>query len=126
MPDFREGPFRLALHSLGVYAADTAAAAAAAKLSPPQTLPAAVADNAGKKSSENRGSRTALTFVLAPLIALVFSEKGRRRRRARGILKERFGMGELKVRVSSGDPPLPGRTWFFYLFFSELERHQCM
>jgi hypothetical protein len=29
MPAFREGPFRLALHSLGVYASDTAAAAAA-------------------------------------------------------------------------------------------------
>ena len=102
MPEFREGPFRLALHALGVYAADAAAAAAAAKLAPPQTLPAAVADNAGKKSSENRGSRNAMTFVLAPIIALVFSEKGRRRKRARALLKERFGMGEFKARFGYG------------------------
>lgn len=112
MPDFREGIFRLALHGLGVYAVDTASAAATARPSPPWTLPAAVADNAGKKSSENRGSRNALTFVLAPLVALVFSEKGRRRRRARAILKERFGMGELKVRAEQ--PPRHALSGFYF------------
>ena len=104
MPEFREGTFRLALHAFGVYSADTAAASAekSSPPPPPQTLVAAVADNAGKKSSENRGSRNALTFVLAPLIALVFSESGRRRKRARGILKERYGMSEFKARFGFG------------------------
>eukprot|EP00740_Mantoniella_antarctica_P023874 CAMPEP_0198680696 /NCGR_PEP_ID=MMETSP1468-20131203/5329_1 /TAXON_ID=1461545 /ORGANISM="Mantoniella sp, Strain CCMP1436" /LENGTH=464 /DNA_ID=CAMNT_0044421339 /DNA_START=49 /DNA_END=1443 /DNA_ORIENTATION=+ len=102
MPDFREGPFRLALHSLGVFSSDTAAAATAAKLSPPQTLSAAVAGNAGKKKSENRGTRTVLTFLLSPLIALVFSEKGRRRKMARAMLKKRYDMGELKARFAYG------------------------
>lgn len=119
MPNFREGPFRLAIHSLGVYSdsADAPAADDAAsdyfpiddtvsrlKQSPPKTLIDAAASEAGKskKSSENRGTRTVLSFLLAPLIALVFSEKGRRRKRARAILKERYGMGEAKVRFGFG------------------------
>ena len=48
MPEFREGPFRLALHGYGVARRDDACARHA--------RPAA-ADNAGKRASENRGTR---------------------------------------------------------------------
>ena len=98
MPDFREGPFRLALHGFGVYAGGSVVADAGGDIAS-LSLSAAVA---GGKTSENRGTRTALTFLLAPLIALVFSEKGRRRRRARQLLKERYGMGEMKARFQFG------------------------
>ena len=95
MPDFREGPFRLALHGYGVYSQSEDAPS-------PATLASAAADNAGKRASENRGTRNVVTFVLAPLIKLVFSEKGRRRRRAREILKERYGMSDAKARFGFG------------------------
>lgn len=95
MPEFREGPFRLALHGYGVYSELEDAPS-------PATLASAAADNAGKRASENRGTRNVVTFVLAPLIKLVFSEKGRRRRRAREILKERYGMSDAQARFGFG------------------------
>jgi hypothetical protein len=99
MPDFREGPFKLAIHAFGVYAADGIARG----IAPPSLLPeAAGEENVGKKKSENRGSRTIVGWLLAPLVALVFSETGRRRKRARAILKERYGMGEVKARFAYG------------------------
>ena len=97
MPDFREGPFRLALRGLGVFSDSPSDA------SPPALdLVAAVAENAGKKSSENRGTRNVVTWILAPLIKVAFSESRRRRRRARALLKERFGVGALRARF--GEP----------------------
>ena len=95
MPEFREGPFRLALHGYGVYSGSDDAPS-------PATLASAAADNAGKRASENRGTRNVVTFILAPIIKLVFSEKGRRRRRARQILKERYGMSDAKASSDSG------------------------
>ena len=97
MPDFREGPFRLALRGLGVFSDSPSDA------SPPALdLVAAVAENAGKKSSENRGTRNVVTWILAPLIKVAFSESRRRRRRARALLKERFGVGALRARFGFG------------------------
>jgi hypothetical protein len=95
MPTFREGPFRLALHQYGVYTADGKDAATA-----PTTLPAAA--NLGDKSSENSGrtKNSPISVVLGPLIKLVFSEKARRRRRAREILKERYRIGEIRARCN--------------------------
>ena len=96
MPEFREGPFRLAVHALGVYsknASSAADASASASASAAPSLLAAASANAGKRASENRGSRNVVTFLLSPLIKLAFDEKRRRRRRARALLRDRFKAG---------------------------------
>ena len=98
MPEFREGPFRLAVHALGVYSEGTTAAF----LPPPDSLPAAASANAGKRASENRGTRNVVTFLLSPLIKLAFGEKRRRRKRARALLRDRFGVGPLRARFAFG------------------------
>ena len=82
MAEFREGPFRLAVHAMGVYSETPETAVA------PVSLVDAAAGNAGKKASENRGSRNLVTFLLAPLFKIVFSEKKRRRKLARVLLAE--------------------------------------
>ena len=78
-----------------MYTADGKDAATA-----PTTLPAAA--NLGDKSSENSGrtKNSPISVVLGPLIKLVFSEKARRRRRAREILKERYRIGEIRARCN--------------------------
>ena len=103
MPEFREGPFRLAVHALGVYssAADASASASASASAAPSLLAAASA-NAGKRASENRGSRNVVTFLLSPLIKLAFDEKRRRRKRARALLRDRFGVGAIRARFAFG------------------------
>lgn len=96
MPDFRDGPFRLALHSYGVYVSNGEG------VEPPTTLPRAAM--LGDRSSENSGrtKNSPLSLVLGPLIKLVFSEKARRRRRCRELLKERYGIGEFGARFGKG------------------------
>lgn len=96
MPDFRDGPFRLALHRYGVYASNGGG------IDPPTTLPRAAM--LGDRSSENSGrtKNSPLSLVLGPLIKLVFSEKARRRRRCRELLKERYGIGEFGARFGKG------------------------
>ena len=96
MPDFRDGPFRLALHRYGVYALNGDG------IDPPLTLPRAA--TLGDRSSENSGrmKNSPLSLVLGPLIKLVFSEKARRRRRCRELLKERYGIGEFGARFGKG------------------------
>ena len=96
MPDFRDGPFRLALHRYGVYASNGGG------VDPPTTLPWAAM--LGDRSSENSGrtKNSPLSLVLGPLIKLVFSEKARRRRRCRELLKERYGIGEFGARFGKG------------------------
>ena len=96
MPEFREGPFRLAVHALGVYSEKPDVAEA------PESLLAAASANLGKKASENRGSRNVVTFLLSPLIKLAFDEKRRRRKRARALLRERFGVGAFRARFFFG------------------------
>ena len=100
MPEFREGPFRLAVHALGVYSASAADASASASAAP--SLLAAASANAGKRASENRGSRNVVTFLLSPLIKLAFDEKRRRRKRARALLRDRFGVGAIRARFAFG------------------------
>ena len=100
MPEFREGPFRLAVHALGVYSASAASASASASAAP--SLLAAASANAGKRASENRGSRNVVTFLLSPLIKLAFDEKRRRRKRARALLRDRFGVGAIRARFAFG------------------------
>ena len=58
----------------------------------------------GDRSSENSGrtKNSPLSLVLGPLIKLVFSEKARRRRRCRELLKERYGIGEFGARFGKG------------------------
>jgi len=96
MPDFRDGPFRLALHSYGVYALN------GEDIDPPCSLPRAAM--LGDRSSENSGrtKNSPLSLVLGPLIKLVFSEKARRRKRCRELLKERYGIGEFGARFGKG------------------------
>ena len=101
MPEFREGPFRLAVHALGVYSSATDASASASASAAPSLLAAASA-NAGKRASENRGSRNVVTFLLSPLIKLAFDEKRRRRKRARALLRDRFGIGAIRARFAFG------------------------
>ena len=98
MPEFREGPFRLAVHAFGVYS-ETRGEMNATET---KTLLDAASTNAGKRSSENRGTRNVVTFLLSPLIKLAFDEKRRRRKRARELLKKRFGVGEARARFSFG------------------------
>ncbi len=100
MPEFREGPFRLAVHALGVYSDSAASASASASAAP--SLLAAASANAGKRASENRGSRNVVTFLLSPLIKLAFDEKRRRRKRARALLRDRFGVGAIRARFAFG------------------------
>jgi len=100
MPEFREGPFRLAVHALGVYSSSAASASASASAAP--SLLAAASANAGKRASENRGSRNVVTFLLSPLIKLAFDEKRRRRKRARALLRDRFGVGAIRARFAFG------------------------
>jgi len=102
MPEFREGPFRLAVHALGVYSASAADASASASASAAPSLLAAASANAGKRASENRGSRNVVTFLLSPLIKLAFDEKRRRRKRARALLRDRFGVGAIRARFAFG------------------------
>jgi len=102
MPEFREGPFRLAVHALGVYSSSAAAASASASASAAPSLLAAASANAGKRASENRGSRNVVTFLLSPLIKLAFDEKRRRRKRARALLRDRFGVGAIRARFAFG------------------------
>ena len=105
MPEFREGPFRLAVHALGVYsknASSAADASASASASAAPSLLAAASANAGKRASENRGSRNVVTFLLSPLIKLAFDEKRRRRKRARALLRDRFGVGAMRARFAFG------------------------
>jgi len=102
MPEFREGPFRLAVHALGVYSASAADASASASASAAPSLLAAASANAGKRASENRGSRNVVTFLLSPLIKLAFDEKRRRRKRARALLRDRFGIGAIRARFAFG------------------------
>lgn len=88
MENFRAGNFSLALNGVGVYGgADDAE-------DPPN-----VADLASTEDSANRGNRTLVGILLAPLLKLVFSEVGRRRKQARTLLKRRYGMGELRARA---------------------------
>ena len=101
MPEFREGPFRLAVHALGVYSSAADASASASASAAPSLLAAASA-NAGKRASENRGSRNVVTFLLSPLIKLAFDEKRRRRKRARALLRDRFGIGAIRARFAFG------------------------
>tara|TARA_B110000977_G_scaffold201162_1_gene294474 strand:+ start:7757 stop:8980 length:1224 start_codon:yes stop_codon:yes gene_type:complete len=93
MPEFREGPFRLAVHAMGVYSSE------ASEISQPVLLSEAAAGNAGKKASENRGTRNIITFLLTPLIKIAFSEKRRRRKLARALLKKEAGFGIVKSRL---------------------------
>jgi len=102
MPEFREGPFRLAVHALGVYSSSAADASASASASAAPSLLAAASANAGKRASENRGSRNVVTFLLSPLIKLAFDEKRRRRKRARALLRDRFGVGAIRARFAFG------------------------
>ena len=105
MPEFREGPFRLAVHALGVYsknASSAADASASASASAVPSMLAAASANAGKRASENRGSRNVVTFLLSPLIKLAFDEKRRRRKRARALLRDRFGVGAMRARFAFG------------------------
>jgi len=102
MPEFREGPFRLAVHALGVYSSSAADASASASASAAPSLLAAASANAGKRASENRGSRNVVTFLLSPLIKLAFDEKRRRRKRARALLRDRFGIGAIRARFAFG------------------------
>ena len=102
MPEFREGPFRLAVHALGVYSDSAADASASASASAAPSLLAAASANAGKRASENRGSRNVVTFLLSPLIKLAFDEKRRRRKRARALLRDRFGVGAIRARFAFG------------------------
>ena len=102
MPEFREGPFRLAVHALGVYSSSAADASASASASAAPSLLAAASANAGKRASENRGSRNVVTFLLSPLIKLAFDEKRRRRKRARALLRDRFGVGSIRARFAFG------------------------
>ena len=102
MPEFREGPFRLAVHALGVYSTSAADASASASASAAPSLLAAASANAGKRASENRGSRNVVTFLLSPLIKLAFDEKRRRRKRARALLRDRFGVGAIRARFAFG------------------------
>ena len=95
MPEFREGPFKLAVHAMGVFAEDETPP-------PPASLVSAAAGNVGKKASENRGTRNVVTFLLAPLIKIAFSEKRRRRSRARALLRQKFNKNELSARFSFG------------------------
>ena len=102
MPEFREGPFRLAVHALGVYSSSATDASASASASAAPSLLAAASANAGKRASENRGSRNVVTFLLSPLIKLAFDEKRRRRKRARALLRDRFGVGSIRARFAFG------------------------
>ncbi|KAK3249481.1 hypothetical protein CYMTET_41090 [Cymbomonas tetramitiformis] len=90
MQDFRSGAFRLAIHSLDVYNTSPAADATA-----PEQLDSLTTTSAG---TANKGTRTLLTFLLAPILAIVFSEAARRRRQARTLLKKRYGWGAVKIR----------------------------
>lgn len=90
MQDFRSGAFRLAIHGLDVYNASPAP-----DIAMPEQLDSLTTTGAG---TANKGSRTLLTFLLAPILALVFSEAARRRRQARTLLKKRYGWGMVKIR----------------------------
>ena len=98
MPEFREGPFRLAVHAFGVYSATKTFD----EIPETTTLLDAASTNLGKRASENRGTRNVVTFLLSPLIKLAFDEKRRRRKRARDLLKKRFGVGAFRARFSFG------------------------
>ena len=74
-----------------------AACSASASASAAPSLLAAASANAGKRASENRGSRNVVTFLLSPLIKLAFDEKRRRRKRARALLRDRFGVGAMRA-----------------------------
>ena len=101
MPEFREGPFRLAVHALGVYSKNASSAAdASASASAAPSLLAAASANAGKRASENRGSRNVVTFLLSPLIKLAFDEKRRRRKRARALLADLSAFGSSRARFA--------------------------
>ena len=43
-----------------------------------------------------------MTFLLSPLIKLAFDEKRRRRKRARALLRDRFGVGAMRARFAFG------------------------
>ena len=98
MPEFREGPFRLAVHAFGVYCETKTFD----EIPETKTLLDAASSNLGKRASENRGTRNVVTFLLSPLIKLAFDEKRRRRKRARDLLKKRFGVGAFRARFSFG------------------------
>jgi hypothetical protein len=98
MPEFREGPFRLAVHACGVYCETKTFD----EIPETTTLLDAASTNLGKRASENRGTRNVVTFLLSPLIKLAFDEKRRRRKRARDLLKKRFGVGAFRARFSFG------------------------
>lgn len=89
MADFRSGVFRLEVGSYGVFARGAT------------TLPVEPIENVVEASADstNRGNRSPLGWLLSPLLAIVFSESGRRRGRARSLLKDRYGMGELGARL---------------------------
>ena len=94
MEDFREGPFRLDVHALGVYGG-------VAGVSVPPTL----AEAATAEDTSNRGESTALQRALQPLVRLVFSEVARRRALTRKLLAERYGCstalaGQVKARLA--------------------------
>lgn len=106
MEDFREGPFRLALWAMGVYLrdrtreADARGAVASAPRPPPLPPPEApprLSEVVGGDETANTGR--ARRGPLAPILAFVFSEAARRRKRARVLLQRRYGIGQGQSRL---------------------------
>lgn len=93
MENFRDGYFRLAINDVGCYSNDSSST------SPPTAF---ISDLASAEDSTNRGNRTFVGVLLAPLLKVLFNEKRRRRAQARRLLKRRYGMSELKARFVFG------------------------
>eukprot|EP00239_Pterosperma_sp_CCMP1384_P000875 CAMPEP_0197850990 /NCGR_PEP_ID=MMETSP1438-20131217/16947_1 /TAXON_ID=1461541 /ORGANISM="Pterosperma sp., Strain CCMP1384" /LENGTH=441 /DNA_ID=CAMNT_0043464439 /DNA_START=71 /DNA_END=1396 /DNA_ORIENTATION=+ len=92
MTNFKSGAFRLAIHGLGCYSTSPEGD----QLPPVDMLPPLTESSA---TTANRGTRTILTFILAPILAIVFNEQSRRRKQARALLKKMFGFGPLRARA---------------------------
>mmetsp|Transcript_103693 Transcript_103693/g.278622 ORF Transcript_103693/g.278622 Transcript_103693/m.278622 type:complete len:423 (-) Transcript_103693:106-1374(-) len=96
LEDFRNGTFQLDIGEIGAFASEASSAevpaSASASTAPPASSTAAEALQAPGALSEREAKKKQPFLVralLLPLFGLLFSEAGRRRRRAAAILRER-------------------------------------
>ena len=87
VPDFRDGPFRVALFGVGAYGGSAATTSAAARRVPKPNLLARSKPNSPGNPVKSNGVILGLALAcLRPVASLVFSEDARRRRQARKLL----------------------------------------